>query len=114
MGDSKVILLVGVNCEDPAREAEFNAWYDNVHLLEVCRAPGVKGASRYQISEPAEDSPKYLTIYEMEGQGGLEKYDAYRKEQSRGTVRPFTPGPPFRVVWRKAYSRLSPDASREE
>jgi hypothetical protein len=113
MNDSEVILLVGVICEDPAREAEFNTWYENVHIPEVCQAPGVKGARRYQISEPADGYPKYLAIYDIEGQDGLQQYEAYRKDQSQGKVSPFTSGPPFRVVWRRAYTRLRPGVSRK-
>jgi hypothetical protein len=114
MDDPKVVLIVGVNCEDPVRDAEFNSWYENVHMVEVCRAPGVKSGTRYQITEPAEGYPKYLAMYEMKGQDGLEKYDAYRKDQAQGKVPPFTPGPPLRVIWRKAYRRLGPEVSRKK
>jgi hypothetical protein len=106
MDESEVILLVGVNCVDPARETEFNDWYENVHLPEVCRAPGVKGADRYQIAAPAPDSPQYLAMYQLDGQQGLQDYTAYRQAQSQGKVPPFTAGPPLKVVWRTAYRRL--------
>ncbi len=106
MEESKVLLMVGVTCEDPEREREFNEWYDNVHLPEVCRAPGVKTASRYEIVERSEGYPTYLTLYELEANGGLEKYEAYRQEQSQGKAPRYTPGPPMKLIWRKAFRRV--------
>ena len=31
------------------REDEYNEWYDNVHLRDVCNVPGVAGAKRYEL-----------------------------------------------------------------
>ena len=106
MEDPKIVLFVGVSCEDPAREGELNVWYDNVHLPEVCRAPGVKRASRYEIVERSEGYPDYLTIYELETDDGLQKYETYRQEQSQGKAPRFTPGPPLKVIWRRAYKEV--------
>jgi hypothetical protein len=46
-------------------EAEFNTWYDEVHLGEVLAVPGFIGAERYRI-EAAEAEHRYLAIYEFE------------------------------------------------
>lgn len=49
------------------REAEYNEWYDTIHLAEVIAVPGFVAAERYQF-EPGENQEtrhKYLAIYEF-------------------------------------------------
>lgn len=46
------------------RDAEFNRWYDDVHLPDVYRVPGVIGAERYRFRSG--DGWKYLAIYELD------------------------------------------------
>lgn len=52
------------------REDDYNDWYDNIHLPEVCALDGVVGASRYAL---AADDPnathRYLAIYELDQDG---------------------------------------------
>ncbi len=62
----KYITVVGTNCADPAKEKEFNDWYDNIHLPDVIETPGFIGATRYENTAPQEGEPKYLAIYEIE------------------------------------------------
>lgn len=45
----KFTWLVLTNC-DPAHEKEFNAWYDDVHLKDLLRIPGVVGAKRSRLA----------------------------------------------------------------
>lgn len=53
------------------KEAEYNEWYDAVHLPDVLKVPGVCGAQRYELAnldpnnEPAH---RYLAIYELDGE----------------------------------------------
>jgi hypothetical protein len=51
------------------REAEFNEWYDNVHMKDVLALPGFISAKRY-VTAGAGDLPttghSYLAIYEIE------------------------------------------------
>ena len=57
------------------KEAEFNEWYDKVHIPELLAIPGMLSATRYDLRDaevyrveggmPQEH--RYLTIYEMEG-----------------------------------------------
>jgi hypothetical protein len=55
----------------PGREAEYNDWYDNEHLDDVLRVPGVTGAQRYSVA-PMFTTPElvhgYLAIYEIEAE----------------------------------------------
>jgi hypothetical protein len=52
------------------REREFEAWYDDQHLADVARVPGVVSATRHRIEKvtsPVETPPWIsLAIYEIE------------------------------------------------
>jgi hypothetical protein len=60
------IVAVETNCNDPAREKEFNEWYDGVHLQDVLSIPGVVRASRYEDTNAAEGRGRFLALYEVE------------------------------------------------
>src|SRR5262245_23569211 len=69
------LLIVTVEV-DPAIEAEWNHWYDTVHLPDALRCPGVRRGRRYvssgQISESVDgktvrsEKRIYTTIYELD------------------------------------------------
>jgi hypothetical protein len=63
---AKWVLVVGTNSADTAREAEFNEWYDKIHLPDVLESSGFIGATRYENIEPLEGEAKFLAIYEIE------------------------------------------------
>jgi hypothetical protein len=63
---ARYILEVRTNCSDPGREAEYNDWYNNVHLPDVLETPGVVRATRYENTDPAEGEAKFVAIYEIE------------------------------------------------
>jgi len=49
----------------PGRDEEYNRWYDEIHLKDVCSAPGFVGARRFRLLDGT--SPhRYLALYEME------------------------------------------------
>lgn len=61
-------FLVFTNARE-GRDAEFNRWYDEIHLDEVVTVPGFTGAERYAIRpQPGEPLPehRYLAIYDIE------------------------------------------------
>ena len=60
------LFIVESNCGDPAREKEFNDWYDNIHMPDVLATPGFLSSQRYIIKEPVEGRGKYITIYDLE------------------------------------------------
>jgi len=62
----KWIRVVETNCTDAAREAEFNEWYNKVHLPDMLETPGIIKATRYEDIEPSEGQGKFLAIYEIE------------------------------------------------
>ena len=59
------------------KDAEFNAWYDNVHIPEVLSRDAVKSAQRYKqaVHLAGSDEWGYGTIYQIETDdlGGLLK-----------------------------------------
>ncbi len=62
----KWILVAESNCSDPAREEEFNHWYNTVHIPDVLETPGILRGTRFKTDEPREGHGKYLAIYDVE------------------------------------------------
>jgi len=62
----KWLLVALSNCSDPAREEEFNHWYDTVHVPDVLETPDILRGTRFKNDEPQEGHWKYLAIYEVE------------------------------------------------
>ncbi|GAA3204673.1 hypothetical protein [Actinocorallia longicatena] len=58
------VLVVRSAPADPARTAEFDAWYSE-HLAEVLAIPGVLAARRYRTLDP---EPSYLAVYDLEAE----------------------------------------------
>ena len=66
-------MVVMTNAK-PGQDQEFNDWYTNIHLPEVCQVPGIKSARRFQHSrslpeggpETIQTGTKYLALYEIE------------------------------------------------
>ena len=52
----------------PGQEAEYNDWYDNEHLADVLKVPGVTAAQRFAVAPmfttPGDVVHGYLAIYE--------------------------------------------------
>ena len=64
---AKATVLVFTNCADPAREKEFNEWYDNTHVPDVLETPGFVSCTRYEmIGDPGPGQGKFLAVYEVE------------------------------------------------
>jgi hypothetical protein len=69
-------LLIVTAEVDPQVEAEWNRWYDEVHLPDALACPGVRRGQRYvssgQIAETVNAERKlvnqriYTTIYELD------------------------------------------------
>ena len=75
-------LLVVTAEVDAAVEADWNRWYDEVHVPDVLACPGVRGGRRYitsrrpvewdrgQRSEPA--TKVYVAVYELDSPAVVE------------------------------------------
>ena len=60
--------MIALTRPQPGRDDEFNEWYQNVHLVELCTMPGVTGAQRYKLAAPLQgyDERPYLAVYDIE------------------------------------------------
>ena len=64
---SQVLLITSVDISDGA-EADFNRWYNDVHLPEVLACPGFERATRYECTD---GQPRFLAVYELETEDAL-------------------------------------------
>jgi hypothetical protein len=73
------LLLVFTNAAE-GREDEFHRWYDEVHIPDVLRVPGVESAQRHVISpvetkeiegapKPAPPAHRFLVAYTLSRNG---------------------------------------------
>jgi hypothetical protein len=68
------LMLVGTRSTDPARDADFNKWYDQIDIPDVLRVAGYRRARRGQrlaiatlpAAGPAADIDQYVALYDIE------------------------------------------------
>lgn len=65
------MLLIVEATVDPAIEAEWNRWYDNVHLPEIRACTDFLSGQRY-VSGIDTSGRHYVAIYELDGLGAIE------------------------------------------
>ncbi|KKW66472.1 hypothetical protein A5776_17405 [Mycolicibacterium elephantis] len=71
----RFIQVVYSNPAEGKTDAEFNEWYDNVHVPQLLEIPGMLSARRYDLHDaeiyrfPGGFVPehRYMCVYEMEG-----------------------------------------------
>jgi hypothetical protein len=64
---TKYLYFAFSDCKDPAKEKEFNDWYDNTHMPDMLQVPGMIKAARWKSADNKKDEiRKYLTLYEFE------------------------------------------------
>ena len=66
---SKFFLIALSRCTNPAREAEFNDWYTNVHVTDALKNPAFLSGTRYRlVDQPlwGDARNRYFALYEME------------------------------------------------
>lgn len=66
-------ILIVTSAAQPGREAEFNQWYDQHHLADVCRIPGVVSGRRFDAvpTSPMPTPGPYMSIFEIEADDPL-------------------------------------------
>ncbi len=72
MESKRILWVVRPGDISPEKEAEYNEWYNTVHIPDFLRVPGVLSATRYECIRGRKTNPKYLTIYEIESEEMLE------------------------------------------
>lgn len=60
----KFKMLVFSNPAKGGDEANYNTWYNEQHIPDVCRVDGFTGAQRFKLN--GEGPAQYLAIYELE------------------------------------------------
>lgn len=70
--DDHYLSVVMADVADPAKEAEWNAWYDHSHVPNLTQVPGYLSGARFRIKHDPRFGdkamgPKYLALYEWEG-----------------------------------------------
>ena len=87
---SKYLFVVMMDVQ-PQKEAEFNEIYNNEHIPNMLKVPGMLSGARYQTS--AEGIPKYLALYELESPDVLDS-EVFKQAAGAGEyaskVRPYT------------------------
>ncbi|MBI3953121.1 MAG: EthD domain-containing protein [Chloroflexi bacterium] len=63
---TRAVFLVLTNPKPPMTDAEFNRWYDTVHVPDVLKTPGFVAATRYQHADPKPGDARYLAVYELD------------------------------------------------
>jgi hypothetical protein len=61
-------VMVAFSAAKPGRDDDYNKWYDNFHLADICALPGVKSGRRFESTPLGVGSPMqpYLSIFEIE------------------------------------------------
>ena len=62
---ARALLLNAMNVA-PDAEDDFNAWYDQEHLVALARVPGTLAARRYRSAEANGGTHRYVAIYHLE------------------------------------------------
>ncbi len=66
---AKYVMFVMTNCA-PGTDAEFNDWYDRIHLPDVLKVPGIVAAQRYKLTDEQRRQTRpdygYMAAYEIE------------------------------------------------
>jgi hypothetical protein len=73
----------------PGRDAEYNDWYDRVHMPDICAIPGVKSGRRFDATPVAVGGPglQYLAIYEIEADDPMAVMVEMGKRAQNGSMR---------------------------
>ena len=81
-------MVVHSRPSDPAREDEYNDWYSNTHLPEVCAIPGIVAARRYKVHDGV-GSPEhaYLAVYEIDADDVTGPVQELRARSASGRMR---------------------------
>jgi len=58
-------ILAYVMCNDPRREAEWDAWNDDVHMPDMLDSQAFEGVSRWRRYRRSAGGTQYLTLYDV-------------------------------------------------
>jgi hypothetical protein len=78
-----ILHIVGVNGPTPEKDAEFNEWYDTVHVPWLIKTGTISLSVRYRIMEPSREYPTYLAVYYFDNQ---KKYESFLDHPERAAA----------------------------
>lgn len=72
----------------PGNEAQYNEWYQNIHLKQIVAIPGFVSAQRFKLSVGmrGEDTYPYMAIYEIETDDVAAAFDLLTKAAADGSI----------------------------
>lgn len=73
------VLIVLVNNKEPSKEADFNKWYNEVHIPDVLKTRCYYQATRYESIDPKPGQAKYLAIYETDHEDPIQAFADLQK-----------------------------------
>ena len=80
---AKYTFVVLSNPTTPGQEAEYNEWYNKIHIPDVLNVPGFVAAQRFKLAEAQfGDGPhahRYLALYEIETDNAQASLDELKK-----------------------------------
>lgn len=95
--------LIAMTNPKEGQDDAFNAWYDDVHIGDVFKLPGVVGAKRYRLGDSqyrdTEMEWKYMAVYEIETDDIQATFDALRAASGTDAMSLTDAISPDRMVW---------------
>ena len=82
------VLVVMVNNGDSSKDAEFNEWYNEVHVPDVVGTGSYYHATRYENINPKPGGAKYLAIYETDWEDPEAAFKAMGEQVSKMVIWP--------------------------
>jgi hypothetical protein len=82
------VLVVMVNNTEPSKDAEFNKWYNEVHIPDVLGTGSYYKATRYENVDPKPGEAKYLAIYETDWEDPWAAFSAMQKHTGKMYIWP--------------------------
>lgn len=85
---AKYVMVTQSNAQK-GRDAEYNEWYDTIHLQDICAIPGVKSGRRFESTPAMIGTPgqRYLSLFEIETDDPAAVMAELGKRSADGTMR---------------------------
>ena len=103
----KYVLFVASEC-DEAVEADYNTWYNDVHLPMFMKYGGLKRTARFRLFSETPEVARYLAVYEFETEEALAGFT--KSEAWEAAVKDFEEkwkDGGFNGKWAASYERLA-------
>ncbi len=106
MEKGHVLNIVATECKQE-HEAEFNKWYNEVHVPMLIKFDGMVGVTRYKLTGGSDGCARYLALYEFKNQAALDDFQkcpelAAARDEMGQTWR----GRAFDIKWRAQYEPI--------